>query len=348
MDLDLDIFKTLIPINTLYDTNLQQLAQSVRVEQRRRGELLFDIGDHDPDSIFLLSGEIVETNAEEHQSRIRAGSEAARYALANLRPRQFRAEVTSGEATIARVNAQLLEKLLACDQVTPDVGSGMEVAEFDGSTIGDGDWMLAMLQTSAFLRLPAGNIQRLFEHMEPMEVKNGQVIVRIHEPGDYFYMIKEGSCKVSRPTGGGEALLATLGRCDSFGEEALISDTTRNATVTMTSDGTLMRVSKQDFLELLEEPLLHWVKAEEAARLVRGGALLIDVRLESEFKQTRMKGALNIPLYMLRLKAPVLERGRAYVLYCDTGQRSAAAAFILNEQGYQVSVLSGGLQAFNG
>ncbi|MEW8015373.1 MAG: hypothetical protein AB2807_11520, partial [Candidatus Sedimenticola endophacoides] len=130
MDLDLDIFKSLIPINTLYDTNLQQLARSVRVEQHRRSELLFDIGDHDPDSIFLLSGEIIETNAEEHQNRIRAGSEATRYALTNLRPRQFRAEVTSGEATIARVNAQLLEKLLAWDQVTPDVDSGMEVAEF--------------------------------------------------------------------------------------------------------------------------------------------------------------------------------------------------------------------------
>ena len=53
--------------------------------------------------------------------------------------------------------------------------------------------------------------------------------------------------------------LAELGVGDTFGEEALISEAKRNATVTMLTEGVLMRLNKQDFRELMNEPLLQWV-----------------------------------------------------------------------------------------
>jgi CRP-like cAMP-binding protein len=46
--------------------------------------------------------------------------------------------------------------------------------------------------------------------------------------------------------------LAELGLGNTFGEEALISEDKRNATVRMLTDGALMRLKKADFLELMK------------------------------------------------------------------------------------------------
>jgi hypothetical protein len=46
---------------------------------------------------------------------------------------------------------------------------------------------------------------------------------------------------------------------------------------------------------------------------------------------------------MIRDKAPILVPGKKYIVYCDTGRRSAAAAFLLSQRGLDVCVLEGGL-----
>ncbi len=77
--------------------------------------------------------------------------------------------------------------------------------------------------------------------------------------------------------------------------------------------------------------------------MVKDGALWFDVRLDSEHKTTGIEGSINIPLFMLRLKADSLDPEKKYVLYCDTGRRSSAAAYLLSERGQQAYCLKGGL-----
>src|SRR5690606_13735925 len=124
--------------------------------------------------------------------------------------------------------------------------------------------------------------------------------------------------------------LAELGMGDTFGEEALISEAKRNATVTMLTDGALMRLGKDDFRTLMHEPLLHWVNFAEAQQIIARGGKWLDVRLPSEFQNTHLEDAINIPLYFIRLKLSTLERNVPYVVVCDTGRRSSAAAYILS------------------
>ena len=137
--------------------------------------------------------------------------------------------------------------------------------------------------------------------------------------------------------------LAELQVGDTFGEEALISDAKRNATVTMPSDGAVMRLGKDDFKKLLNEPMLDWLSPEEAEKIVADGGKWLDVRLPSEFENQHMDGAINIPLYFIRLKINTLDHDKKYVVCCDTGRRSSAGAYILNERGYQAYVLRGGI-----
>jgi rhodanese-related sulfurtransferase len=68
--------------------------------------------------------------------------------------------------------------------------------------------------------------------------------------------------------------------------------------------------------------------------------------MPEEFGQRAIQGAANLPLYRLREEMPgLLGTGSHVLVYCNTGERSAAAAFILNAMGYRVDALHGGLGA---
>ena len=82
----------------------------------------------------------------------------------------------------------------------------------------------------------------------------------------------------------------------------MIAEAKRNATVTMITDGVLMRLNKQDFRELMNEPLLQWVSYEQAREIIARGGRWLDVRLPSEHQNLSIDGSLNIPLYFIRLK----------------------------------------------
>lgn len=104
-----------------------------------------------------------------------------------------------------------------------------------------------------------------------------------------------------------------------------------------------MRLTKKDFDGLMCEPLVKWVTLNGAKDLAQAGAGLLDVRIEDKFRNGTIKGSMNLPLYQLRLKASSLEPRHHYIVFCQTGSRSYAAAFLLSQRGFEVSVLRGGL-----
>jgi rhodanese-related sulfurtransferase len=205
--------------------------------------------------------------------------------------------------------------------------------------------MTTLLQTKAFHKIPPANIQAIFMRLQQVNFKAGDVVIKQGDEGDFFYVITRGKCVVTRetPLNKEGIRLAELQVGDTFGEEALISEAKRNATVTMETDGSLMRLGKDDFRKLLNEPMLDWVDAAGAEKVIQEGGQWLDVRLPSEFEAYHNEGAINVPLYFIRLKLKTLDSSVKYVVCCDTGRRSSAGAFILNERGFQTFVLKGGL-----
>ena len=203
-----------------------------------------------------------------------------------------------------------------------------------------------MLQSEIFQRIPPASIQMLFIKMEAVPYEEGDTVIHQGDEGDYYYYIRKGSCVVTHVGASGKDMkLAELEEGTGFGEDALISSNTRNATVSMLSDGILMRLGKDDFEELLKNPILNMIDFDEANRIIKeDNGVMIDVRHEKEFKQSSIKGSLNIPLFMLRFKAQGLSKDRKYIMVCDTGRRSSSGAFILNEKGYDAYFIDGGLK----
>ncbi|MGQ0658739.1 MAG: cyclic nucleotide-binding domain-containing protein [Chromatiales bacterium] len=339
---DKAVLKTLVPPGGLNNESFQELASKACVEEIAAGRTLFRLGEHDRKTTYVLEGEVQLTSEKGKITSVAGGSSAARYPLAHHQPRQHVA-IAKTSCKITRLDSDLLDILLTWDQL-----SGIEVNEIgpqkEAGKSEEVDWMTRILQSKAFLQIPPANIQSMFLRMHEVSVKAGEMIIRQGDDGDYYYIIKTGKAKVTRASkAGADLTLAQLEEGDAFGEEALLSEAKRNANVVMATDGNLMRLSKEDFNSLLKEPMLNWVDRTDADKRVKQGAQWLDVRLESEYANDGLKGSVNIPLFMLRLKAESLDPEREYIVYCDTGRRSSAAAFLLNERGFRASVLKGGL-----
>ena len=341
--LDPDLLRAFSPLDGLKKENLAALSRKATLKELAASRTLFRQGDTDKRTFYLVRGEVELLSAENVVAVIRSGTIEARNPLAPGVPRRFSARAAT-DIEFVSIDSDMLDVLLTWDQT-----GKYEVEELDrDKPSASTDWMTTLLQTKAFHRIPPSNLQAIFMRMTRVNTRAGEVVVKQGDEGDYFYVITAGRCSVTResPINRQGILLAELGPGDTFGEEALISQAKRNATVAMLTDGSLMRLSKQDFNTLLNEPMLSEIDYAEAAALVTGGgARWLDVRLPSEFGAGHLPGALNVPLYFLRLKLNQLDTATHYVVVCDTGRRSSAGAFILNERGYDATVLKGGMTA---
>jgi rhodanese-related sulfurtransferase len=202
-------------------------------------------------------------------------------------------------------------------------------------------------QSELFENLPPENIEEMFSRMETVTAAPDEIIIREGDEGDYYYLLVEGTADVKRTDSqtGSEQLVARLVEPVGMGEEALISNAKRNATVAMTSKGLLMRLSKEAFEEYVKEPLLRWFSPGEAQKLIASGGQWIDVREAEKSSESRLHGSIAIPIRQIREKSSELEKEAAYVCYCENGRQSSTAAFLLTQMGFNAGVLRGGLQA---
>jgi hypothetical protein len=89
----------------------------------------------------------------------------------------------------------------------------------------------------------------LFEKIAPMAVAPGEIVFREGEAGDFLYYIAKGRYDVLVK----EVVVATLSADDIFmGEMSFLLNNRRSATVRAQTPGTLMRISKKDFVEAVK------------------------------------------------------------------------------------------------
>ncbi|HKW36126.1 MAG TPA: cyclic nucleotide-binding domain-containing protein [Candidatus Acidoferrum sp.] len=102
-----------------------------------------------------------------------------------------------------------------------------------------------------FADLSAEFIAHLKESVELQRFAPGQTIVQQGEAADSFYLVRIGFVKVSENYPGGEMVLAYLSRGDYFGEIGLLGGGVRTATCTALDHVELVRISGDDFREMV-------------------------------------------------------------------------------------------------
>jgi hypothetical protein len=104
---------------------------------------------------------------------------------------------------------------------------------------------IEILQANSIFRpLPEATLEQLAEGLEEVDAPAGEEVVRQGEPGDRFYLVKDGALEVYIDG----KLVQTLGPGDSFGEIALLRDMPRTATVRGKTAATLYALDRRAFL----------------------------------------------------------------------------------------------------
>lgn len=335
IEFDLNLTHTLVPLKDMSESHLLALLDDAVIEVVCAGQTLFTAGNYDAQHVYLLHGTVALETSDGQRTQIK-GRETL-FPIAHHQPRQVTA-VAESDCNVLRINNERLDKMLTWSQVADylqlNISRQRDLDE-------DIDWIMTVLKSNLFFKVPPLNVEQIFSRLTPQIVYAGDVIIRQGEIGDQCYFIKEGEADVFRNADGKRHHLATIsvGRC--FGEDALVNETERNATVLMHTDGVLMRLDKQDFYRLLKEPTVATLAFNELASVLGKGAVCVDVRSDEEYSEAHLAQAVNIPLNILAIKSRLMNKDKLYIFYCDTGRRSRAAAYLLAQQGYNALALDG-------
>ena len=85
--------------------------------------------------------------------------------------------------------------------------------------------------------------ERVAASLVPVSVAAGERIIRAGDPGDSFYIVRDGALEIDA-----NGSRSAAGRGDYFGEIALLRDIPRTATVTAAVDSQLYALQRDDFL----------------------------------------------------------------------------------------------------
>ena len=343
-----DTLKRLEPVCSLSEERLRELADLCYVESVSKNLDPFRTRSIAGQSVYLVSGDLALNYSGGGSVVLVSTSEEARHPVGRRGPMFFSAKATT-DIELVRIDDDLLDIMVTWDQLAATEAAHRTKAEpVEGPTLAKWSIMSGMFSVSnlkygAFAQLPPAHIEEMLGRFKRIEAKVGEVIIREGAEGDFYYVMEAGKARVERMIGGVSMLLAELKSGDAFGEEALVSEAKRNATVTMRTDGALLRLDKKEFVELLREPLLHKLSMDEAQQKALAGAQWIDVRYQSEFQYDHLPGAINIPLSEIRNAFGLLDKDREYIVYCQSERRSSAAAFLLSQRGYRAYLLKAGL-----
>ncbi|HEY2124550.1 MAG TPA: cyclic nucleotide-binding domain-containing protein, partial [Chthoniobacterales bacterium] len=111
-----------------------------------------------------------------------------------------------------------------------------------------------MRRSAAFKFLSEDHLTALEPLVQEEHFEFGDVIVRQDDPADSFYLLTSGRARALKIKPDGEEIpLGTLKPGDSFGEAALADGGTRNASVRCSTAVDVLRIDREDFLQLANQ-----------------------------------------------------------------------------------------------
>ena len=88
------------------------------------------------------------------------------------------------------------------------------------------------------------------------------------------------------------------------------------------------------------------ISPQEAQQRIEAGAMLLDVRESIEYQTFHAPAAKLISLGVLDRRLKELPKEREILVICNSGNRSAQAAYLLSREGFNVINIKGGMVAW--
>ena len=231
------LFKRFVPFHQLSEKHIQEIAKYAVLKKIPPKTLIFKRNVKLNHTYYLVSGGIDLCDAQYNVKAIESTAEAPFKAPLNSSDISIHAAISTTNVAVLIIDSDKLDLVLTWSE------AGDYLVEDVNDQESDEDWMSDLLQSNLLQRIPPSNIQQLFTSFKHESFAKGQSIIKEGDPGERFYVISQGQAEVSRLNEQGESLpLAHLATGKFFGEEALISDAPRNASVTMLTDLSLIHI----------------------------------------------------------------------------------------------------------
>ena len=314
---------------------LDKAESSLRVFDIKAGESLSLQACSPKDTLYITQGTaIISFSHDDHVIHCKASDKLTVNFSPDKSPIQITTDVST---TICHADSALLDDFVTLQEIssTYDVENQEKFMQR----------LMFLKTTHVFHLLPLIVVEKAAHRCDEVTVEKGQEIIRQDMKGDNFYIILDGEAEVWREELEDDEpqMVALLGVGDAFGEEALITGGARNATVKMTSTGRLLRLSKDDFEELVSIPAMRSVTPEVAKAMITDGAQILDVRFEEEYEENFIPGSILMPLPELRSHIPDLDKDKIYLILCAVGMRAAAATLLLRQKDFNATYIEGGI-----
>ena len=335
------------PFNELPPTYLKEALKHCELRNYLKGEMFLKRNRKDQCRTFLVEGRVDLISTDFSTETVDSLSEKRMMAL-NPEGVRVSAIAKSPVVEVIQIDADELNRIVAWNDSHFEetayadgliefehTETAVPVGEVEEITEKRQDWMSSLVQSPLFHKIPLPQVQELFRRFETIEAVAGEMIVQEGEAGDYFYVIASGRAKLFSSVRKSEL---SLEPGTFFGEEALLGDTLRNASIQMVSDGLIKRLSKHDFAALLKSPVLDYI-SEPAVKKLQQPYRLLDVKMPIEFRVYHKPGSLNVPLTRLRTALCDLPKDPVYIIPDDAGGRADIAAHLLCQAGFQAKIL---------
>jgi CRP-like cAMP-binding protein len=300
------------PFARLPPAALIPMAEHARILRLPAGRWLVRPGRELSGRYYLLRGRVRLLEPDE---RVAAGSPRSRWPIYP----GARGVLTLSPVCLVRVSAEAADATAHAGEARLPLSRPQWLTE---------GWECRFLGSGAMGRVSLDQCQRLMRAMRPVDLAQGEMVVRQGDPGDTFFVLAAGRAEVSR----GRRSLAVLEPGDQFGEDAVISGSCRNACVTMISDGRVMTLPG----DLFRDVVVGRVLADEG-----GGPAQATIDIGGR----AVSDGVGIPLLLLRERLGLLAPERRYRLVGESPRQRALAAFVLLHRGFRVALAESGLDA---
>ncbi|HIG66130.1 MAG TPA: cyclic nucleotide-binding domain-containing protein [Methyloprofundus sp.] len=338
--------RKLFPMATMPAQQFKELCADCDISNMPKGNFLFNRGDQTDAFFYLIEGTVSLEANEFLLDAIKAGTDVAKFSLAHQFPRKVSARALDNVRFIS-LGLNVFDKT---DIDYNEMKNAYLVENDDSEADASIDWLAALLQSPVFQRLPAVNLQKVLMSLEEVKFAKGEIILRQEDEGDYCYLIKKGSCSLSRKASSRakEIKYLELSAGDIFGEHAILADERRSMTVTADTDMLASRIDAERFIKLIKEPAVKYIDYNDLKheREQNPELVVLDMRSTEEYKKSHIDGSRNIPFFTLRKSIHELmqEPGKIVVI-CADGRTSAAVAFELIKHNMNAVVLNRGMQS---
>ncbi len=318
------------PLNSCSEQQLDTLAKAVELKSCRAGDTIIGKTADSSKHHYLYSGSVAVkksffersvVNDRHYHRNLEALTPGGSQMIANT------------DCKIICLPKKLIEEAVKAEKQRP--ASPSEKPDAD-----DIDWMSQFLESALVHHLEPRTVSKIFSAFIDTHIAPGEAIFNSGDEADAFYIIKNGRAQIKTQSySGDEGELITLVPGNYFGEEGLIGNTPRNASVGMPNGGVVGRMKREDFIELLKSAMVETCANDALTFGPGSNNVLIDPRLYIEYQNDAKNHSINIPIATLRQKLPQLDTGKTYYISPEGGERSELAAYMMRHAGFETYLL---------